>query len=168
MSRYPRLVVLIGALVLIACRPSADGGETQTPVVDQEAERALLREADERYTAAVGAGDVGGIVALYAPDATRYPPNGDAVSGPEAMRTFAEGVASVPGLTLSATPIYLEVSSAGDMGYTLNLLELSVTGQNGEPAVQWLRDFHAWRKEADGAWRIVEDIWHVMEAPPTP
>jgi ketosteroid isomerase-like protein len=135
--------------------------------VSLEAELALLRQADQRYTAAVDAGDVEGIVSLYAADATRYPPNGDAVSGPEAMRAFAEGVASVPGFSLSASPISLEVSASGDMGYTLNLLELSVTGEDGEPAVQWLRDFHTWRKEPDGAWRIVEDIWHVMEAPPT-
>ncbi len=167
MSGSLRLVVVLGALATAACRPTVDGGERHMSGVALEAERALLREADQRYTAAMDAGDIEGIVRLYAPDATRYPPNGGAVSGPEAMRAFAEGVASVLGFSLSATPISLEVSASRDMGYTLNLLELSVTGENGEPAVQWLRDFHAWRKGADGAWRIVEDIWHVMEVPPS-
>ena len=128
--------------------------------------RALLRSADERYTATMDAGDVEGIVALYAPDATRYPPNGEPTHGLEAMRAFAEGVSATPGFSLRAQPISLDVAASGELGYTLNLLELRVTGPDGQPTVQWLRDFHIWRKGADGAWRIVEDIWHVMEVAP--
>jgi ketosteroid isomerase-like protein len=106
------------------------------------------------------------LAGLYATDATRYPPNGPPVSGPDAMRAFAEGLASLPGFHLEATPLRLEVSGSGDMGYTLNTLAMTVTGPDGQPTVQYLRDFHTWRKEAAG-WKIVDDIWHVMtEVPP--
>jgi ketosteroid isomerase-like protein len=136
----------------------------QAPV-DVEKARADLLEADARYTAVMDAGDVEGIVALYAADATRYPPNGDPTHGLDAMRRFAEGVASTPGFSLTATPLALEVAESGEMGYTLSLLELTVTGAEGEASVQHLRDFHVWRRDASGAWRIVEDIWHVLQRP---
>ena len=144
------------ALLLPAC--SAE--------VDLESQRALLVEADERYTATANSGDVEGLTALYAPDATRYPPNGEPSHGLDAMRAFAEGVAATPGFHLTAHHLALEVSEGGDMGYTLNLLELSVTGEDG-PEVQWLRDFHVWRMGPEGAWKIVEDIWHVVEPAPS-
>jgi ketosteroid isomerase-like protein len=131
------------------------------PTVDIAAERALLVEADRRYIETANAGDVEGLTALYADRATRYPPDGEPTSGPEAMRAFAEALASTPGFHLTATPLELEISRSGDMGYTLNELQLTTTGPDGTPVVQRLRDFHSWRKEGD-RWEIVVDIWHVM------
>jgi ketosteroid isomerase-like protein len=143
---------------IAACQPS----------VDLAAQRSRLQEADARYTAAMDAGRVEGIVSLYAADATRYPPNGEPASGPEAMRAFAEGVAATPGFHLTASSLAMDVSRSGDMGYTLDLLELTVNGPDGQPVVEHLRDFHVWRREADGAWRIVEDIWQLLEEPRAP
>ena len=158
MSRPLHILMALALLPLASCRPG----------VDLDAERALLREADARYTSTANAGDVEGLTSLYAADATRYPPDGPPVSGLDAMRAFATRVSATPGFHLTPTPLALDVAAGGDMAYTLNLLELRMTGADGEPVVEWLRDFHVWRKEADGAWRIVEDIWHVMDtgAPP--
>lgn len=105
MPTHRRASLALGALALASCTPS----------VNMEAERALLRQADEWYTATANAGDVDGLTALYAEDATRYSPSGE-----------------------------------------------STTGIDGDPVIQQLRDFHLWRKEADGVWRIVEDIWQVL------
>ncbi len=152
MSTSHRALLALGVFSLASCSPS----------VNLEGERMLLRQADEWYTATANAGDVDGLTALYAEDATRYSPSGESTTGIEAMRAFAEGVAATPGFNIKAQRLALEVAASGDMGYTLNLLELSVTGPDGAPVVQQLRDFHIWRKEADGAWRIVEDIWQVL------
>jgi ketosteroid isomerase-like protein len=149
------LAAVLCLSVVASCEASVDVG----------LERARLQEADARYTAVMDGGDVEGIVSLYAVDATRYPPDGEPASGPEAMRAFAERVAAMPGFHLTALPLAMEISQSGDMGYTLNLLELTVTGADGRPVVEHLRDFHIWRREADGAWRIVEDIWQVLPEP---
>jgi ketosteroid isomerase-like protein len=150
MSASRIVVALLSLLAIGACARGPD----------LEAERELLREADARYVTTANAGDVSGLTALYATDATRYPPNGDPGTGIDAMRAFAEGVASTPGFHLSPELLDMDVSESGDMGYTLNLLELTVTGADGSPATQYLRDFHVWRKGADGQWRSVVDIWH--------
>ncbi len=141
-----------GWICLAACTPSVDVG----------AERALLLQSDRRYVEAANAGDVETLVGLYAEDGTRYSPDGTVGSGPEAMRAFAEGVASTPGFRLVAVgePV-VEVSPGADMAYTLNELDLTTAGPDGELSVQRLRDFHTWRREPDG-WRIVVDIWQVL------
>lgn len=133
-----------------------------TPGPDLAAERALLIEADREYVDAANRGDVAALSRLYATDGSRYSPSGPVTSGPDAMRSFAEGVASTPGfhLTLSREPI-VELASSGDMAYTLNELELATTGPDGSTTVQRLRDLHIWRREAEG-WRIVEDLWQAL------
>ena len=68
----------------------------------------------------------------------------------------------MPGFKLTPSPIAMDPSAGGDMGYTLNLLALSFDGPDGVPVVEHLRDLHIWRREAEGAWRIVEDIWQVL------
>jgi len=155
MSLHPAVVVLAAALSSACAAPPR-------AAVDLEAERARLGAADERYTAVMNAGDVEGIVSLYAEDATRWSPDGPATSGPEAMRAFAERVASMPGFALTARRLRLDVSAGGDMGYTVNELELTVKGEDGEPDVERLRDVHFWRKGPGGVWRIVEDVWQVL------
>lgn len=147
------MVLALCVASLTSCRPP----------VDLEAERTLLKEADARYTETANAGDVEGLTSLYAADATRYPPDGAPAHGLDAMRAFATRVSETPGFHLTPTPIALEVAAGGDMGYTLNLLRLDLTGPDGTPLTEWLRDFHVWRREPDGAWRIVEDMWHVLE-----
>ena len=132
-----------------------------SPAVDLDAERALLDEADRRYVETANAGDVEGLVGLYAEDATRYSPSGTTSSGLAAMRAFAEGVASTPGFHLEPTLVATEISASSDLAYTLNELELTTTGEDGAPVVQRLRDLHTWRREADG-WRIVVDMWQVL------
>lgn len=149
----------IGAAVLVlqtAC--AADSA----PAPDPAAERALLVEADREYLDAANRGDVAALAGLYAADASRYSPSGPITSGMEAMRGFAEGVASTPGfhLTPSGEPT-VELAASGDMAYTLNELELATTGPDGSTTVQRLRDLHIWRREAEG-WRIVHDLWQVL------
>lgn len=155
MSLRPAVVAL-AAVLSSACAAPPD------PTVGREAERTRLGAADERYTAVMNAGDVEGIVSMYAEDATRWSPDGPATSGLEAMRAFAERVASMPGFALTAHRLRLDVSAGGEVGYTVNELELTAEGDDGEPVLERLRDVHFWRKGPDGVWRIVEDVWQVL------
>lgn len=132
-----------------------------SPAPDLDAARATLLEADRRYLETANAGDVDGLAGLYADDATRYPPTGAPSSGPDAMRAFAEGVASTAGFRLTSLASTHELSPDGRMGYTLHDLDLSVTGPEGDAQVQRLRDLHTWRLE-DGEWKIVVDLWQVL------
>jgi RNA polymerase sigma-70 factor (ECF subfamily) len=71
-----------------------DGVRARTPAVSQrEALRALgdarVRELVERYTAALHAGNVDGMIALLAQDATwTMPPDGGVYAGLESVRLF--------------------------------------------------------------------------------
>jgi len=82
------------------------------------------------------------------------------VSGMPAIREFVAGFIADPAFAVTFRPISLEVSQDGTMGYTLSSGELTYTGPEGTPVTERLRDFHVWRKQADGSWKIAVDIWN--------
>jgi ketosteroid isomerase-like protein len=152
MARFLIVALGITTIAASACVP--------TPTIDVDAETAQLRAAAQGYHGAAQALNADAISALYTVDAVAYPPNEPTVEGQAGFREYAAGFVSVPGIQMRFTLIDAVVSAAGDMGYTYADAEITVDGPDGEPVTENLRDFHVWTKNADGAWRIVVDIWN--------
>ncbi len=152
------LVLAIPVVAGIACAPQVDTGAVQ----------AALRQADSAYRAAAQSKNLDAIVDLYARDAVMYPPNEPTVSGIEGVRQYATNMLNTPGLTISFTPVDVQVSADGAMGYTINTGRVTVTDPKGTTVSEETRDFHVWRKEANGRWKVVVDIWNSPTAPAPP
>jgi uncharacterized protein (TIGR02246 family) len=146
--------------LLIAALGSALAACTSQPAVDIEAARAALRDADSRYSQAAVGKDRAAFVAFYAPDAVMYPPGEATVSGLDGIGKLADTFWRDPAFAGSFRPIAVEVANDGTMGYTLNAAELTVTGPDGKPTTERLRDFHIWRRQPDGSWKLTVDIWN--------
>lgn len=142
------IVVLVAALV--GCDESA---------VDVEAERAALRAAADKYHEAGSASDVATVVRLYATDSLILPPNAPAVSGPAAFREFANAFTGLPGFSMRFDTPTVEVSSNGDMGYTLADTDIAYDDPEGARVEDRQRDLHLWKKQ-NGEWKVVLDIWN--------
>jgi uncharacterized protein (TIGR02246 family) len=136
------------------------------PQVDSEAERSALREAAVAYHEAASALNAEAVAALYAEDAVMMPPNADQVEGLANIRSFADEFVAAPGLEMRCGPPTVEVSLSGDLGWTIATCEMTFEGPDGEPVVERMRDLHLWKKQADGSWKVVLDIWNSeMPAP---
>ncbi len=99
------------------------------------------------------AGDIDGVVALYAEDARLLPPNGEMLVGHDAIRTDFEGLAAA-GLT--GTLETIDAMVAGDMGhrvgtYTLNAPDGAVADRG--------KYIETWRR-IDGEWKMTNDIYN--------
>ena len=153
MRRTVAGLVLATLVAGVSCTPA--------PVaVDTGAAQNSLREADASYSKAGNTRDLDGFVAHYASDAVGYPPNEPAVTGVDALRAYLGKFFQDSAFAATFQPVSIEVSSDGTMGYTLNTVELRATGPDGQPASQRIRDFHVWRKQADGSWKLVIDLWN--------
>jgi ketosteroid isomerase-like protein len=129
--------------------------------VDTAAAQNSLREADAAYSRAGNSRDLEGFVAHYAPEAVGYPPNEPTVTGTDSIRAYLGRFFQDTAFAATFQPVSLEVSSDGTMGYSLNTVELRVTGPEGKPVTERIRDLHVWRKQADGSWKLVIDLWNV-------
>lgn len=141
-----------------------------TRKVDLEAERSAIRNADAEWSRQVAAQGAEGYVAGAADTIIVMPANEPAVSGKDAARQWAAKLMATPGFSLSWQPTNAEVASSGDLGYTTGTYELKM--QPGGALV----DDHGkyttvWKKQADGQWKVVVDIFNSdvpLPAPPPP
>ena len=135
------------------------GCASQTSV-DAAAELAALREAATAYHQAASAKDVDAVVALYDEGAIMIPPNAELVEGLAGVRGYRFGFIETPGVELEFELVRAEVSAAGDIGWTLAIGEITINQPDGPPGRDRVRDFHMWKKQTDGSWKVVVDTWN--------
>jgi ketosteroid isomerase-like protein len=145
---------LVPTLLAAACAAPAP----RAP--DLEAELTALRAAATAYYAAASAKDPAGVVALYDRDAVMVPPNADLVEGLEGVQGYRFGFISTPGVELRFEILRAEVSASADMGWTLALGDITINRPDGSVDSDLVRDFHVWKKQTDGSWKVVADIWN--------
>ena len=75
-------------------------------------------------------------------------------------RRYRFGFIETPGVELVFELARVEVSEAGDMGWTLAIGDITINQPEGPPGRDTVRDFHTWRRHADGSWKLVVDVWN--------
>ncbi len=131
------------------------------PQVDIDAERAAVLEAFIEAKQAVAAKDTESFVSFFTDGASRFPPNAPRVTGNDAIREFVSEWFAAPGLAFSfPEPGSAEVSSAGDLGYTTGSYEVTVNDAEGNPVTSRGKVVVVWKKQPDGSWKAVLDIWN--------
>ena len=152
MNRFERMWVALAMLALsVAC----------TKPVNVEQERAALMSADRQWSET--AKDPEKFAATFAEDGSSYPPGMPMITGREAIRkTFAQ-MMTAPGFALSWTAAKAEVGAGGDIGHTAGTYELKMGGvtEKGKYVT-------AWKKQADGSWKVTDDIFNADAAPQAP
>ncbi len=156
-------LVAVAALAVGACAPAP-----QEPTVDIAAETAALRDAVAAYNEAGEAKNAAAMAALYADNAVAFPPNEATLEGPGAFEAFVEEVAGIEGFALAFGDTEVVVGAGGDLGYSIGPASLTMPGPDGEMVTTDERDVHIWRKQADGSWKIVVDIWNAPAPPAAP
>lgn len=130
------------------------------PQVDVEAEETAIRAAEDEALEIAQAKDAERWASVYADDARVFPPNALLVTGKEAIRKlFAELFAS-PGFEIDWEVTRVEVSRAGDLGYVVGTHKVTVNDAEGNPVTDRGKWIAIWKKQADGTWKCIEDIWN--------
>lgn len=135
---FATLVLLIAAF---ACAPPASRDSPE------------LAARSDAWEAALNAGDVEALTAMYAEDCRILPPNGELGQG-RAAAAAAFGEMIDAGLT--GTLETVEARIAGDIGYRVGTYALQ--GPDGSQ-VDRGKFVEVWR-QVDGDWRISNDIWN--------
>jgi uncharacterized protein (TIGR02246 family) len=155
-----RMILPLMLVFIVACQPPEPQATTTGPDVD------AIKAALDQAVTADNAGDVDGVMAVYADDAVSFPPDAPPWRGIDTIRTrLGEEFA---GYTMQFTATPSEVVVAGDVGVMQASWEETLTPKGGgepmEMAGHWLI---VWRKQPDGSWKEWREMWSV-EAPPPP
>ena len=153
-----RIPLCLVALAAAACAPQGEPSQE-----DLEVDIAAVNAVREQEVAAIASGEAN--TAYLAADAVLMPPNEPAVSGIDAIDTwFRDFLAQ---FTVTANYTGSEITVSGDWAiehYTAALTLTPVGG--GDPMEEVLKGIHVYRREADGSWKMVYDVWN-SDAPPS-
>jgi ketosteroid isomerase-like protein len=131
----------------------------QLPASTQAADEAAVRQTDENWSKAAQSKKVDDWVAFYSDDAIILPPNDKKATGKDDVRKDIGELMSLPGLVLSWEPSKVEVARSGDLAYTQGSYRMAFTDPKGKPATDQGKTLEVWRKQADGTWKCVADMW---------
>ena len=147
------MVWVLTAVVLVSagCARSAN--------VEQE--RTALMTADREWSQTTT--DPDKFASFVAADASFYPPGMPVVKGQAAVKDVFKQMSSAPGFTLQWSADKAEIGGAGDIGYTTGTYQAAQGG--GSERGKYVT---VWKKQADGQWKVVEDIFNADAIPAPP
>ena len=133
------------------------GCERLTPgTVDVGAEKTAILAADQAWSDTVG--DLDAFVSFFAEDARFLPPDGPQANGRDEIRQSFSMLAALPGFSLTWSANFSDVSSSGDLGYSVGTFEMTIDGPDGNPATRTGTYTTVWKKQNDGQWKVVSDV----------
>jgi ketosteroid isomerase-like protein len=159
------LLGVMAVLVVFACAPA----EAPKPAVDMEAERASLLAADKAWYEAYSSGDnpVDALLGHMTDDARFQFAENPPAHGKEAIRPVITQLEEMPGFAVKWVASAADVSSSGDLGYTVGTYEMGMDGPDGKKMSIQGHYVTIWKKQPDGSWKVVVDTGG-PSGPPTP
>lgn len=138
-------------LVLIAFISTACGPDLETT-------RNALMAADRDFARESQVRRLDAWLDMFADSALLVRPNAALAKGKATVRESLGAAFADTSFSLNWEPVLAEASRSGDLGYTVGLSQSRRVGPDGNAIVGTGKYVTIWRKEADGAWKVVLDV----------
>lgn len=149
-----------GSVLLAVCTLGLTACQPQAPADQSAAAVDAVRAADSAWEKAFSSRDTAAAVAAVEPNGSVLGPNEPIATGADAIRTLFAGFYALPGMTLHWQAISVEAARSGELAYSRGTYELNFTDPKGKPATDHGKYATVWRKQADGSWKVVLDIFN--------
>jgi uncharacterized protein (TIGR02246 family) len=148
----------------MACQPAEEPAEpAPAATTSTEADDEALRELSRQGVAEFNAGNLDGLMALYADDAVQMPPNNPIIIGKDSLRSGFEEFLAANTSELSSTVEDIGVS--GGWAFLRLSYTQSITPKDGGDTTlevgKWVLILE---RQADDSWRITTEIWNADAA----
>lgn len=148
-------VLVIFCLILIGISTQA-----QEKIVDLQAEGEKLMKLSKDWSELVETKDIDLILEGWADDAVMMAPGMPPLRGKEAIKAYVTEGLKIPGYKIRWEPLEVHVSDCGDMAYMIERNEIIVNDSLGNPVASYNKTITVWRKQEDGSWKNVIDMWN--------
>ena len=128
--------------------------------VDTKAEGENLMELSREWSKSIAANDIEKTLSYWAENATVMSPGQPPIKGKKAIKEMIEGTSKIPGFKISWEPLTVQVSKSGDMAYMIEQNQINFLDSTGKQVTELNKVVTVWRKEPDGSWKNVVDMWN--------
>jgi len=131
------------------------------PTPDLKTEEAAIMKADSTWAAlAKDGGDAETILSYWSDDAVVLPPGQPMLKGKDALRKMVQDSKNIPGFSMTWKSTGIQFSPDGKMAYMPGENLMTMNDPAGNKISIPGRGYTIWRKQADGNWKCVVDIWN--------
>jgi ketosteroid isomerase-like protein len=123
------------------------------------ADETALRKLDDEWSKAAGSRDVDKTISYYSDDAVVMPPNIPTLTGKEPIRTLWNSMLGSPDFSGGWKATKVEVARSGDLAYISGTYEFNEKDDSGKPITDKGKYLEVWKKQADGSWKCVADMF---------
>ena len=160
MNRVLYCACLAPLLLLSACNQ-------QTTADTRAAAESAVRETDAQWSKTAGTNDLDGTVSYYSDDASILPPNAPIATGKQAIRAVWATMLT-PDTTVSWQVSKADVARSGDLAYVMGTYQIAGKNPKGKSQEDHGKMVEVWKKQADGKWKTVADIFNSDVCPLRP
>ena len=160
MNRVLYCACLAPLLLLSACNQ-------QTTADTRAAAESAVRETDAQWSKTAGTNDLDGTVSYYSDDASILPPNSPIATGKQAIRAVWATMLT-PDTTVSWQVSKADVARSGDLAYVMGTYQIAGKNPKGKSQEDHGKMVEVWKKQADGKWKTVADIFNSDVSPLRP
>lgn len=163
MTKRWRIAVISSAFIAVATVGNAQVEENKSAAqraADVAPDEAAISASDAKWIASAQSKDLETAVSFYADDACFYPPGGPAARGKDAIRKSWSELLATPGLDLRWSPSKIQVARSGDVAFETGSFVLKSNDPQGKLVTTAGDYVVGWKKQADGTWKVVEDMAH--------
>jgi uncharacterized protein (TIGR02246 family) len=150
-----------GCLALLLLTSACNQQTADTRAADESA----VRDADAQWAKTAGANDLDGTVSYYTDDASLLPPNAPIATGKQAIRAVWAALLT-PDATVSWQVTKAEVARSGELAYVMGVYQITPKDPQGKSMADRGKLVEVWKKQADGKWKTVADIFNSDLAAP--
>ena len=160
--------VLAGVTLLcvVGCTPPV--ADEATIAKMQASEEATIRQLDADWGKTGAAKNIDGWVSFYADGAAVLPPNEPISTDKAAIRRSVAGLLTLPGISLTWQATKVEVAKSGELAYLYGTYAMTMSDDKGQPVNDKGKILEIWKKQSDGKWKCVVDMWNSDLPVPAP
>jgi ketosteroid isomerase-like protein len=155
---------LIGGLfILAACNDKSATTETKGTSgtnADSLAAIAAIEKADSLWDDQSAHNSAEGWLGFYTDDAIMMPPGENICKDPASRATSIKAMFAMPAAHMRFQATNTEVSKSADLGYSVGVYQFSYKDAAGKDAHETGKFNETWKKQADGTWKCIVDIWN--------
>ena len=154
---------LATAILFTACsnNKTESAQTTSTPATeDHSSEVSAILKADSAWDKASEAKSAEGWLSYYADDAIVMPPGENVCKDKASREASIKNMFAIPGMSLRFQTTKAEVSKSVDIGYAVGVYQFSFKDQKGKDSHETGKYTEVWKKQADGSWKCIADIWN--------
>lgn len=124
------------------------------------ADESAVKDSDVQWSKKAAVNDLEGVVSFYTDDASLLPPNAPIAIGKPAIKAVWATMLS-PDVVVSWEVNKVEAARSGDLAYITGVYQITPKDPNTKPpGTDRGKMVEVWKKQADGTWKTVADIFN--------